>query len=92
VNVKDIYREHTVKHIGARKGQTTDVVLRPYKKRGAYQVPRSGDGNTLNVEIPCSSLDEVAYYLEQGGFLVRMKSQNPRAEGLYASDEIVVIR
>lgn len=92
MSVKDIFRKHTVLHKGPRKGQTTDVVLRPYLKRGAYQVARSGEGNTADVEVACSTLDEVAAYLAKGGYLVRMKSEKPRVEGLYAADEIEVVR
>jgi len=86
MSVKDIYRKHTVAHIGKRKGQFSDVVLRPYKKAGAYKVAPSA------VEIPCEDIDEVASFVERGGYLVRMRSTNPKVEGLYASDPIEVVR
>ena len=92
MSVKDISRKHTVKHIGSRKGQTTDVLLRPYEKNGAFRVAKSGDGNTIDAEIACRDLDEIAQYVEAGGYSVRMKSSRPKVEGLYASDEIEVIR
>ncbi|MDQ4420002.1 hypothetical protein OOT33_06050 [Sphingobium sp. DEHP117] len=81
-----------MKHIGSRKGQTSQVVLRPYKKAGAYKVAKSGAGNETHAEILCHDLDEVAKYVESGGYLVRMKSTKPKAEGLYASDDIKVVR
>ena len=92
MRVRDIFRKHTVKHKGKRKGETTDVILRPYEKNGAYRVAKTGDGNTVEAEIPCRDLDEVAEYVEQGGYRVRMKSTRPKVEGLYAADEIEVIR
>jgi len=92
MSVKDIYRKHTVAHIGKRKGQFSDVVLRPYKKAGAYKVAPSGAGNTSAFEIPCADLDEIASFVERGGYLVRMRSTNPKVEGLYASDPIEVVR
>ena len=92
MSVKDIFRKHTVKHTGIRKGQTTEVLLRPYEKNGAYRVAKSGYGNTTDAEIPCRDFDEVARYVDAGGYSVRMKSDNPKVEGLYASDEIEVIR
>ena len=92
MSVKDIFRKHTVKHKGPRKGQTTDVLLRPYEKNGAYRVAKSGDGNTTDAEIACRDLDEVAQYVDAGGYSVRMKSDKPKVEGLYTSDQIEVVR
>jgi len=92
VIVKDIFRVHVVRHKGIRKGETTDVVLRPYIKSGAYRVAKSGTGNTADVEISCKSLDEIAAYIDRGGWLVRMKSAKPVTEGLYAASDIKVVR
>ena len=92
MSVKDIIRRHTVRHKGSREGQTTQVILRPYEKSGAFRVAHSGAGNTVDAEIACYSLDDIARYLELGNYLVRMKSGIPKVEGLYAANEIEIVR
>ena len=92
MSVKDIFRKHWVAHIGDRKGEKTEVLLRPYLKNGAFRVAKSGTGNTVEAEIECRNLDEVAEYVGKGGFLIRMRSENPRFEGLYNCDGVEVVR
>jgi hypothetical protein len=92
VTAKDNYRIHFAPHKGVRKGKTTGGVLRPHRKRASYRVEKPGAGDTTGSEIECAELDQFAAFVEKGGYLVWMKSAKPNVEGLYATEDIKVVR
>ena len=79
-----------------RAGKPIPVRLSAYRKKGAYKVSKGP--NVVSAEVSCNTLEEVLQYASKG-YMIRMQSEimqldgkRRRINGLYASDEIEVIR
>ena len=91
--IKSIELDHVTRR---RSGTEVPVLLSAYRKKGSYKVSKGP--NTVDSEIACDTLDEVAGYAGQG-YLIRMRSEimdldgrRRRIEGLYGSSPARIVR